>query len=210
MEHKKIERDATDSLAPIQLERRSVEEEVALMGKGQGRSLWTAGALGVLALAGGLVLLQQLEANHRIAQAGEAVTAMDTRGFAAFAHCALPALPATRMDNDDHLRTALERRSERHGRGYAGMLRQCGPPLYELQTALEGLQTPALLGAQRDEMRRGVDALVGATRDYAAYLDARGGYDFVSAQPKIEAFALAWQQYRDARRAMAEGVRAAL
>lgn len=210
MQRQDKQRQAPDSLAPIQLERMSVEEQALVSGRGRSRGLVPLVAFAGVALALGVMLYQRLEANESLGNAGSAVKQMKVQDFDVFARCVFPGMDGTRIKDDDHLRTTIERHSQRHGRHYGQMVKTCARPLYDLQVGLERLQVPQPLEGARAEMQQSAQRLVTATSNYAAYLEAGDGYEFVTAQPKIEALALAWQDFQGTYRAFNDGLQAAV
>jgi len=190
-----VQRDDPHSLAPLQIERLSVDDEVARMSRGKSRQLLKLGAAVSLCAAIAGLWLTGLDSHKTYADAIGSARALDERHSDAFLRCALPGIPSARLASGEQLHSAIERISERLGKSYGRSLSRCSSRLAGLVTGLRKLSVPAealKLAAARDAAA----ALERAWDDYRIYLlDERTPYDYVQALPRVEKIALAWSAY---------------
>jgi len=191
----RVQRDDPDSLAPLQIERLSVDDEVARMSRGKSRQLLGLGAVVSLCAAIAGVWLTGLDSHRTYADAIGSARELDERHAEAFTRCALPGIPSSRLGSSEQLHSAIERISERLGKSYGRSLSRCTPRLTGLVTGLRELSIPAEAGL-RAAARDAAAALEQAWQDYARYLlDERTPYDYVQALPRVEKIALASRAY---------------
>jgi hypothetical protein len=189
-------KDATDSLAPIQLERLSVEEEVALMGRGRGKQLAGIAAVALVSVLGGVLWMKGMDAREAYASAATRLGQLDRQHGYAFMYCALPGIPQSQIDSRENLHTAIEHFGEQYGKSYARNLRRCAPTLDEMAPALAALQVPENVSSELHALRTAAANLKRAWNDYRGYLeDPKRPYDYVQAVPLIEKITLGWEAY---------------
>ena len=189
-----------DSLAPFQLERASVEEEVAQMRRGKGVKL----TLTLLAVAcgafGATRWMGSIDASQAYAAAADRLEAIDSQQGEAFLRCALPNVQNSQLSSAPALHNAIEVASDRLDKRYGRLLEQCGYLLEGLTGALSNVRAPADMSRRMDTLRASADQFSAAFQDYRDYLlDPHKPYDYVQATPLIEKIANHWQDYQTAR-----------
>jgi hypothetical protein len=189
-----------DSLAPIQLDRISVEEEVLQMKTGKGLRLTVTLLLATLAVVGGTRWMGRIDATQAYAHAADQLEAIDSHEGEAFLRCALPNLQASQLSSGSALHSAIEITSERFDKRYAKQLVSCTYLLDELQTSLGTLRAPADMTLRVEALRHSAQDFGQAWSRYRGYLqDPTQRYDFVQATPLIEKIAVAWDNYHAKR-----------
>lgn len=147
-----------DSLASIQLDRLTVEDEAALISGGRVWQLRAAiGAAVVLAVAG-VVWMKHVDTREAYVEAATSVRALHTKQISAFLLCAAPGTTADKAASKDALRQALQSASDRFGKTYTRTLAHCAPMLEQVGTELSALRVPkdvtteaaALVSAAKD------------------------------------------------------------
>jgi len=192
-------RSEQDSLAPIQLDRLSAEEQdtVALMGKGKGLQLLRIAAIVAALGVGGFYAMRGLDSGLAYTEAGAAAGKLQRQHVEGFLRCALGPAYVTSTDSPERLYGALEAMSERGQKGYGRTLSRCLPTLEALPAALGALSAPADLTPNVAQLEGSARALLAATKAYATYLGADDTrYDFVIAAGHIDHITQAWAQYK--------------
>jgi hypothetical protein len=185
------------SLAPIQLERTSVDEEVALMKRGKGLRLTVTLLVSLVAIAGGARLLSNMDTTRAYASGADRLDAIDAQQSEAFLRCALPNLQRAQVASASALFSAIEFATERFDKQYGKQLAQCAPLLGELQHALDGVRAPSDMTLRVQSVRVSAQELGQAWNAYRVYLqDPNKRYDYVQATPMIEKISEAWETYR--------------
>lgn len=205
MEPKSEPRDGQDSLAPVQLDRRAIEEEVASMKRGKGaRLLGVAAIVGAFTL-GGAWLMRQVDRNRAESEAGAAVAALREAHVDAYLRCVVPGAPAGTLASAERLHSAIETQAERHEKAYARTLASCEPKLAGLVPSIQA----APVGSALEPAVHAVEAAALAVQDGAADLrgyleDPRRRYDYVEVTAFIDRLARASAEYHAADRGLRE------
>jgi hypothetical protein len=198
-QHTRVTREA-DSLAPIQLERTSVEEEVSRMKTGKGLRLTLTLLVVTLAVVGGTRWMGKIDAAQAYAHAADQLEAIDSQQGEAYLRCALPNLQHSQVSSASALHSAIELASERFDKRYAKQLASCTYLLDALQSSLGTVRAPADMTLPVERLRHSAQAFGQAWEHYRVYLqDPAQRYDFVQATPLIEKIAVAWAGYQTQR-----------
>jgi hypothetical protein len=198
-EQKRVTREP-ESLAPIQLERVSLDEEVAQMKTGKGLRLTLTLLIGAAAVFGVVRWMGNLDTAQAYAHAADRVEEIDAQQGGAFLRCALPNLQNSQLTSASALHSAIETVSERLDKHYAHQLASCASLLEEFETALGTVRAPADMKLRIEGLRRSAHDFAQAWHNYQAYLqDPAQRYDFVQATPLIEKIGVAWQGYQTQR-----------
>ena len=185
-----------DSLAPIQLERMSREEESLVKHRGRTRQLLAIGALAVCVAGGGTYFMKQLDAREAVVSAAAGVQRVRSEKLQPFLRCALPGLGQSQLNSKERLIGAIDDFSESLGKGYARTLGRCLPVLEEVAPALAAQPVPADLRSEARSLHDSAVRLTGAVKDYRAHLAApTQAYDYLQSLPMIEKIAVAWESY---------------
>jgi len=196
-EYKPGTRREPDSLAPVQLERTSIEEEIALMQRGKALPLTLSLLLATLAATAGVRWVGQLDAQQVYAHAAERLESIDSQQGEAFLRCALPNVQRSQLNSTIALHTAIEIASERFDKFYGRQLAHCARYLTDLETELASVRVPSDMTRQVSALRNAAREFERAWNNYRAYLqDPALPYDYVRATPLIEKVTLAWGSYR--------------
>jgi hypothetical protein len=202
-------RDDPNSLAPIQLERASVEEDVASMKSGKGLRLTATLLVTAVAVVGGTQLLGAMDAHQAYAHAAEQLELIDSQQSEAFLRCALPNIQRAQLNDPSALHTAIEIASERMDKGYGRVLAQCEPLLQSFEEAVNGIKAPSDMTRGMQGLSLAAGELVRSWASYRTYLqDPAQRYDYVQATPRIEKITTAWASYQTQRTQVRDGLSA--
>ncbi|MET0389849.1 MAG: hypothetical protein ABW321_28010 [Polyangiales bacterium] len=195
------------SLAPIQLEGTSVEEDAAKIRGGRGlRMTLTVVSLGA-AIVGGTQLLRAMDTQQAYAQAAAQLEHVDTQESEAHLRCALPNLQRSQLDTQAAMHNAIEIASERMDKGYGKLLAKCTPLLESFTASVDGIRAPANMTQKLRALSNSAGELNRSWSAYRDYLQRPGQpYDYVQAAPMIEKITTAWQGYRSADRQTREAL----
>jgi hypothetical protein len=201
-------REDPHSLAPIQIEGTSIEEDIAALSRGRGtRLVFTALCAGLLAF-GVIQWMDGIDGTRAYAAAADRLEAIHAQQANVFIHCALPNLQRSQISSEKSLHTAIEVVSERLQKQYGRQLERCGTSLDGLEVQLAGLVVPADTRPKLEALRTASSELNFAIAGYRHYLvDPAVSYDFVQATPRIEKIALAWSDYETKRRELSRALR---
>lgn len=200
MEEPKRTAREPDSLAPIQLERVSVEEEVAQMKTGKALRLALTLMVGVTGAFGVVRWMGRIDNSQAYAQAADRLEQIDSQQGEAFLRCVLPNLQNTQLSSATELHSAIEIVSERFDKRYAQQLASCAYLLDDLEDALGSVRAPADMTRKVETLRLSAQTFAQTWQHYRAYLqDPAQRYDFVQATPLIEKISVAWQGYQTQR-----------
>jgi len=189
---------ATDSLAPVQLERLSVEEEVAQMQRGKGGKMALVIAAGSLLLAGGAYWMRHLDVERAYVVTAESIAQVDTQQAQAFMHCALRNVQAPQLASPDALRATIEITHQRLGAGFTRNLDQCLPLLDDLAPGLTAIKAPNDVKPKLTALEQSSNELRRSWKLYRTYLgDPK--FDDAQAAQLIESVTAAWARYEDLR-----------
>jgi hypothetical protein len=198
-----------ESLAPIQLERASVEDEVAQMKTGQALRLTLTLLIGVAGAFGIVKWMGTIDHSQAYAHAADRLEEIDGQQGDAYLRCALPNLQNSQLSSSTALHSAIEVVSERFDKRYAQQLSGCAYLLDALGSALDTVQAPPDMTRRLERLRSSARNFAQAWEHYRAYLkDPTQRYDYVQAAPLIEKISVAWQDYQTQRTQTTSALRA--
>jgi TRAP-type uncharacterized transport system substrate-binding protein len=190
-------REAPSSLAPIQVERASDDQDLAGMRGRRGPRIVIA--LVVLAAVGigGVRLLQSMDVRQGYAQAAAQLERTDEQRDA-FTRCALPHQQNSQLTAQSAMQSAIEIATARMGNTYAKVLTKCTPLLENFQQAVAGIQSPADAAPNLQTVSRAANGFAAAWLGLRDFLQESRDYDPTQAAPRIQAITAAWQTYQTA------------
>lgn len=196
-------RDEQDSLAPVQLDRLTIEEEVAFMNRGKGAQLLGVAVLVSALAVGGAWTMKQIDRNEAQGQAGAAVAGLREQHLDAYLQCVVPSAPAGVFSNSERLHTAIESLAERYQKQYARTLQSCEPKLAGLVPALTAAPVaPAVVPIVRN-LKIAAISVKNSAEDLRSYLAAPDrAYDYVEVTQRIDHLARAAAAYHDQDQAL--------
>jgi hypothetical protein len=198
---KQLVRTEQDSLAPIALDRLSVEDEAALMQRGKLGRLSSLAFLAVMLGAGATFWMKTIDAREAYVGAAARVSELRTSALEPFLRCALPQTDRASINSKARLISALETYGDRFGKDYSRTLSRCAPILAELPAELARIKAPHDVQEQLARLSSSASDLAAAFGGYRSYLSSAGkSYDYVQALPMMEKIAIAWETY-EARQA---------
>jgi hypothetical protein len=198
-----------ESLAPIQLERVSVEDEVAQMKTGKALRLTLTLLIGVAGVFGAVRWMGTIDHSQAYAHAADRLEEIDAQQGDAYLRCALPNLQNSQLSSATALHSAIEIVSERFDKRYAQQLAGCAYLLDALESAIGTVQAPPDMTRRLEALRVSAQNFAQAWEHYRAYLkDPTQRYDFVQATPLIEKISVAWQGYQTQRTQTTAALRA--
>jgi hypothetical protein len=193
-------REDPHSLAPIQLESASDEQEIAKIRGGRGLRLTLTVLCLAAAVLGGAQLLKSMDTHQAYAQAAAQLERADTEQGDAFMRCALPNLQRSQLETPSALHSAIEIATERMDKGYAKMLAKCTPLLESFQRSVKEIQGPADMTQRLAAVSNSANEFGQAWINYREYLQRPGQpYDYVQAVPLIDKITTSWQSYQSTR-----------
>lgn len=189
------------SLAPIQLEGPSVEEEVAQLKRGRGlRLVLNLTVLAAVALLGAKWLEgldRQSSYNHAAAQLDRG----ESRDAEAFMRCVLPDLHVAQLTSTVTLYGTIENVTEQLGKGYGDQIAACAPLLDDFEHAVHKVRAPANMTRRLQDVSLAATTLKHSWQEYQRYLQTPNEpYDYVQAAPLIDRITVSWQGYHSANR----------
>jgi hypothetical protein len=193
-------REDPHSLAPIQLEKQTLDADIARIRGGRGLRLTITLLCMCAAAIGGAQLLRNMDAREAYAQAASQLERADVDQSEAFLRCALPNLQRSQLSAPAALHNAIEIATERMDKGYGKLLAQCAPLLSSFEQAIDGIEAPPDMTRQLQSVTNAAGQLDQAWSNYRTYLTRPGQpYDYVQAAPMIEKITNAWEAYQTAR-----------
>lgn len=194
------QRDDPHSLAPVQIEGTSLDEDIAKLKRGKGTRLLVTGLLSGLAVFGVARWMQNIDGVQAYTAAAENLEAINTQHGTAFLRCVLPDAQRSQVSSRQTLHNALEVASERWQKYYGKQLQYCTGLSKRLMHSLNDLEVPSDMVRNLQAVRSAAGDLDQAIEAYRAYLlDPSRSYDFVQATPMIERIAIAWTAYDERR-----------
>jgi hypothetical protein len=195
MESSKEKREQ-DSLAPMQLDRLTIEEEVADMNRGKGAQLLGVAIIASVLVVGGAVAMKQMDRDQAEGQAGAAVAGLLEQHVDAYFACVLPDTPTAAFSSSERLHSAIEGLAERYQKAYARTLESCEPKLQGLVPALTVAPVAKAIEPAVAELRSAAISVQDSATDLRAYLsDSRRPYDYVEVTAFIDRLAKASAAY---------------
>ncbi len=195
----KAQREAReqDSLAPLQLDRLTIEEEVAIMNRGKGAKLLGVVTMVGVLVAGGAVAMKGLDREEKYTQAGAVVTQLRREHLDGYLKCVLPGAHESTLSSSERLHGAIEGFAERFQKSYARTLESCEPKIAGLGTALATLPVPSEVEPAIERLRKSASAVQGTAVALRSYLDdPTQAYDYVQVTARIDKLARASAAYR--------------
>ena len=192
----KIKKSEQDSLAPVQLDRLTIEEEVAGMNRGKGAQLLAVAVLVSAVAIGGAWLMKQIDRSQAEGQAGAAVAGLREQHLDAYLACVVPNAPAGVFSSSERLHTAIETLAERFQKDYARTLQSCEPKLTGLLPALAAAPVASDLQPIIGNLKVAAISVKNSAEDLRSYLsDPQRPYDFVEVTQRIDHLARASAAY---------------
>jgi hypothetical protein len=190
------EKREQDSLAPVQLDRLTIEEEVAGMNRGKSARLLGV-AMMVSALAvGGAWAMKRLDREQAENNAASVVASLRVQHVEAYLVCIAPEAPLAVFSSSERLHSALESLTERYQKAYARTLESCEPKLDGLIPALTVAPVAKRLEPAVSDLKAAAVAVQDGASDLRSYLaDARRPYDYVEVTAFIDRLARASASY---------------
>jgi hypothetical protein len=197
----KLTRDEQDSLAPLSLDRLSVEDEAALMQGGKLGKLAFVAVIAVMVGASTSFWMKRIDTREAYVGAAASVHKLRVDKLEPFLRCALPEVDRAQINSKDRLISAIEAYGDRLGKDYGRVLSRCMPLVADLPADLAAVPGPAPVKEHLRELSRAASDLESAVGNYRTYLtSATHDYDYVQALPLMEKIAVAWESY-EARQA---------
>lgn len=185
------------SLAPIQLEPASVQEEAAQLKRGRGLrlALNMAVLVAVATVAG--QWLNGVDTKNSYNHAAAQLDRSESTQAEGFMRCVLPDLQTSQLTSMVTLYGTIENLTEQLGKAYGDQVAACAPLLDDLETSVQNVRAPANMTRRLDEVSRAASAVKDSWKSYQAYLQQPNQpYDYVQAAPLIDRITVAWQGYR--------------
>lgn len=189
------------SLAPIQLEGSSVEEEVAELKRGRGLRL----ALNLTMLAAVAVVgakwLANVDTRSAYNHAAAQLDRSESHKAEAFMRCVLPDLHASQLTSTVTMYGTIENVTEQLGKAYGDQIAACAPLLDEFEHAVHKVRAPPDMTRRLQQVSRAATSLKRSWQAYQNYLQTPDRpYDYVQAAPLIDHITVSWQRYHDVNR----------
>lgn len=187
------------SLAPIQLEGASVQEEAAQLKRGRGLKLaLNMTALVALAAAAGQ-WLNSVDARNSYNHAAAALDRSETMQAEAFMRCVLPDLQPSQLTSTVTLYGTIENLTEHLGKAYGDQVAACAPLLDDFENTVHNIRAPSDMTRHLQSVSLAASAVKQSWQSYQEYLQTPNQpYDYVKAAPLIDRITLAWQTYHKA------------
>lgn len=193
-------RDDPHSLAPVQIEIESIDEDLAALKRGKGARLWLTLLGGGLAAFGLVRWMDNIDGARAYAASAERLEAISSQQGNAFMRCVLPDVQRSQLASRQALHTAFENASERAQKYYGKTLQRCSVLSQELEDELNLVDAPTDMYQRVQKVRWAARELNQALAAYRGYLqDPMRPYDYVQATPMIERLAIAWSNYEEQR-----------
>ena len=186
-----------DSLAPLELDRLTIEEEAAFMNRGKGKQLLSTLVVAGALAAGGTFVMQELDRQKAEIERGQAVADLRGGHVEAYLQCVVPNAGPAALKIDDRIHGLIEGVVERGQKRVAGTFERCAQKLSPLGPALAEARVTAELTPALGELRTAATELTRSALELHAYLaDPERPYDFVQATALIDRLARAVAAYR--------------
>ncbi len=184
------------SLAPIQLEAASVQEEAAQLKRGRGVRLALNMTLLVALAVGAGQWLNSVDTKNSYNHAAAQLDRSESTQAEGFMRCVLPDLQASQLTSTVTLYGTIENLTEQLGKAYGDQLAACAPLLEEFESTVHKIRAPADMTRRLQEVSLAASAVKQSWQSYQEYLQTPNQpYDYVKAAPLIDRITLAWQTY---------------
>jgi hypothetical protein len=196
-------RSHEDSLAPVELDRLTIEEEAAFMNRGKGKQLMSAAlVVGALAVGGGF-FMNAIDREQGELQRGLAAAQLGRDHVEAYLHCAAPSVATSALDSVERIHGAIESVVERRQKASGNTLARCTQQLTGLVPALATASVGAEEKPALTALQHAAAALTKSAAALSSYLDDPAqAYDFVQATGLIDRVARAANDAREQDRAL--------
>lgn len=189
----------TDSIAPVELDRITIEEEAAFMNRGRGKSITGIVAAVAAAVIAGVLMLRTMDTDRAYTETGAAVRALAAEHFDAYWQCSIPASVRVPVDSGEKLGVLLGRVADRLGRSYSATLQRCESRLEPLAAGLGALEVPKPLEADRAQLVTASEGLLTSVTALRERLASMEHYDLANVAGEIDGVAKAWDGFSTAR-----------
>jgi hypothetical protein len=187
------------SLAPIQLEKASVQEEAAQLKRGRGLSLALNLTLLVAVTAIGGQWLSSLDTKNSYKNAAAQLDRGESTQAEAFMRCVLPDLHPSQLTSQVTLYGSIENLTEHLGKAYGDQVAACSPLLDDFEQTVHNVRAPADMTRHLQEVSLAASAVKHSWQTYQTYLQTPNQpYDYVQAAPLIDRITVAWKGYHEA------------
>jgi hypothetical protein len=194
-----------DSLVPLQLDRLTIEEEVATMNRGKGAQLLSVAIIVSVFAVGGAWLMKTMDRSQAEGQAGAAVAGLREQHLDAYLRCVMPEAPAAVFSNSERLHSAIEGLAERYQKAYARTLESCEPRLAGLLPSLAMAPVAGKLEPTVEGLKSAAISVQDSAEDLRGYLsDPHRAYDYVEVTAFIDRLARAAVAYQKQDQALRE------
>lgn len=184
------------SLAPIQLEAASVQEEVAKLKRGRGLQLAVNLALLVAVATAAGQWLNNVDKRSSYNHAAAQLDRSESVQAEGYMRCVLPDLQATQLTSTVTLYGTIENLTEHLGKAYGDQLAACAPLLDEFETTVHNVTAPSDMTRRLQEVSLAASAVKHSWQSYQNYLQLPNQpYDYVKAAPLIDRITVTWQAY---------------
>jgi hypothetical protein len=187
------------SLAPIQLENASVQQEAAQLKRGRGLPLvLNLTVLVAVATAAGQ-WLNGVDTRNSYNHAAAQLDRSETMQAESFMRCVLPDLQPTQLTSTVTLYGTIENLTEQLGKAYGDQVAACAPMLEDFERTVHGVRAPADMTRHLQQISLAASGVKQSWQTYQQYLQTPNQpYDYVKAAPLIDRITVAWQTYHQA------------
>lgn len=191
-----IHRGDPHSLAPIQLEPASVQEEAAKLKRGRGLrlALNLAALVAVATIAG--QWLNRVDARNAYNHAAAQLDRAENTQAEGFMRCVMPDLQPAQLTSMVTLYGTIENLTEQLGKAYGDQVAACAPLLDDFEKTVHDIKAPSDMTRRLHEVSLAASAVKQSWQTYQEYLQTPNQpYDYVKAAPLIDRITVAWQAY---------------
>jgi hypothetical protein len=203
-------REAPSSLAPVQVERASDDQDLAGMRGRRGPRIVIAVAVLAAGSFGGFRLLRSMDAHQVYARSISQLERSDIEQREAFVRCALPNQQSSQLAAPSAMQSAIEIATARMGNTYAKVLTKCTPLLENFQHSVASIEAPADTASSVRSVSTAANAFAAAWLGLRDFLQSPGEHDRAQVAPHIQAITTAWSAYQTARSKAKEALSARL
>ncbi len=193
-----------DSLASIQVDRLSVEDEAASMNRLRVWQLRGAIVAAIVLLGAGAMWMKGVDRRGAYSELGTGIAALRAGPLSAFVQCAAPGAQPSQLAAAGQLPAALLAASEHTGKGYTRALLHCSPLLEQAGLQLAALNVPSAVAPQAAALRAALSDLQ-ATVESAVTVPS---YDSAKVVALTQKVAAGWQAYDEKQVALQTALRA--
>ena len=203
MQQQQYER-VEDSLAPVAIERPTVDEAALAFQRGRNQILMRLGGLASVALVALWFANDAMNALNARNEARTTLASIRADAFESFFFCALPDSMPERVPSREKLIAAFERNANREGNQYGPRLASCVDDLQRVNDGLNTMAVPKGAALQHRALQASAERLLEDFRSYAASLNSPRPPDYVQALALMDRVASSYLGYERARRKFGE------